>query len=258
MNEDNLVKYYNKFNEDKRLNSRHGQVEFITTIKYINEFINNRKDIKILDIGAGTGRYSIYFANKGFDVTAVELVKHNIRVIEEKNKSIKTILGNATNLSMLKDDSFDITLLFGPLYHLISEEDKIKALSEAKRVTKKDGIIMCCYIMNEYAIIKYGFIENNIVKCINENLVDSKFHIRPKETDLYSYVRLEDIDSLNKKLNLKRIKIVTQDGPANYIRKTLNKMDEKTFNTFLNYHLSTCERKDLLAASAHILDIVKK
>lgn len=83
MNERELVNYYNKFNEDKRLSRRHGIVEFETAIKYINMYLSNFKDAKILDVGAGTGRYSMYFSNLKYDVTAVELVKHNLRVLEK-------------------------------------------------------------------------------------------------------------------------------------------------------------------------------
>lgn len=82
MNEVELIEYYNKFNEDKRLKTRHGYIEFMTTMKYINEYIGEFKNPKIIDIGAGTGAYSIPLAEK-YDVTAVELVKHNLRVIEK-------------------------------------------------------------------------------------------------------------------------------------------------------------------------------
>ena len=75
--------YYNKFNEEKRLDSRHGRVEFNTSMKYIHDYINECRyrgiadsNIHILDIGAGTGRYSVPLADEGYDVTAVELVKH--------------------------------------------------------------------------------------------------------------------------------------------------------------------------------------
>ena len=86
MNEENLIKYYNKFNEDKRLNTRHGQVEFITSMKYIKEYLKEFNNPKILDVGAGTGKYSINLANDGYDVTALELVKHNLKVIEKNSK----------------------------------------------------------------------------------------------------------------------------------------------------------------------------
>ena len=76
--------------------------------------------------------------------------------IEQKSNKIKTILGNAKDLSMIEDNTYDLTLLFGPMYHLITEEEKLQALKEAKRITKKDGIIMIAYCMNDYAIITHG------------------------------------------------------------------------------------------------------
>ena len=254
MNERELIKYYNKFNEDKRLNTMHGKVEFLTAIKYIEKYL--KQNDKIIDIGAGTGKYSKYFFDKGYDVTAVELVKHNLRQIEDKG--IKAILGNAINLKKIKDNTYDITILFGPMYHLISMEEKIKALKEAKRITKKGGYIFISYCMNEYAIITHGFIEGNIKEAIKENLIDKNYKITPKKEDLYSFVRLEDINFLKDELNLKRINIISQDGPTEYIKKVINKMDEETFNIYLDYHFKTCERKELLGASRHILDILKK
>ena len=255
MNEENLIKYYNKFNEDKRLNTRHGYIEFITTMKYLHEFL--KKNDKIIEIGAGTGKYSISLANEGYDVTAVELVKHNLRVIERNSDKVKTILGNATNLDKINDNTYDITLLLGPMYHLITKEEKIKALEEAKRITKKNGIIMVAYCMNDYAILVHGFRDNNIIQAINNNDIDKNFHLTPKKTDLYSRVNINDINKLNKIVNLERIKIVSPDGPSNYMRSVLNKMDDDTFNIFIKYHLSTCERVDLIGAGAHTLDILK-
>lgn len=258
MNEENLITYYNKFNEDKRLTHRHGIVEFNTTIKYILDILKTLDNPKIIDVGAGTGKYSIYLNYLGYDVTAVELVKHNLMTLKSKNKDIKSYLGNATNLSKFSDNSFDMVLLFGPLYHLITTEEKLKALKEAKRIVKNGGYILISYYMNEYAIITHGFKDNNILSAIKNNEVDNSFHITPKETDLYSMVRLEDINYLKDKLNLTRVKILSQDGPSDYIRKVINKMDDETFNIYLKYHLSTCERSELLGASSHVLDMLKK
>ena len=254
MNEKELITYYNKFNEDKRLNTKHGQIEFLTSIKYIEKYLKNND--KIIDIGAGTGKYSQYFNNKGYDITAVELVKHNLRVIEKKG--IKSFLGNATNLSKFEDESFDIVILFGPMYHLISFDEKIKALKEAKRITKTGGYIFISYCMNEYALITHGFIDNNIKESLKNNLIDNNYKITPKKNDLYSFVRIEDIDYLRDIVNLKREKIISQDGPTQYIKKVINKMDEETFNIYLDNNYKTCERSELLGSSRHILDILKK
>ncbi len=258
MNEQELIKYYNKFNEEKRLNTRHGQVEFKTSLKYINTYLKQMGNPTIIDIGAGSGRYSAELADMGYQITAVELIKHNVRKIEALKKDIKVYQGNALNLKQFKEESYDLTLLFGPMYHLVNKQDKLKALNEAKRITKKGGIILVAYCMNDYAVITHGFKDNNIIECIKDNQLDSNFHCLTKENDLYSMVRLEDINELNKLANLKRLKIIATDGPANYMRETLNKMDEKTFNIFLDYHLKTCERMDMIGASAHTLDILKK
>lgn len=258
MNEENLIKYYNKFNEDKRLTHRHGIVEYKTAMKYIHDYLKEMNNPKIIDIGAGTGKYSVALANEGYDVTAVELIKHNLMTLKAKNSTVKAYQGNAIALSMFEDNSFDMVLLFGPLYHLISKEEKINALLEAKRIVKKSGFILVSYYMNEYAVITHGFKDNNILDAIKNNEIDKDFHITPKETDLYSMVRLEDINELNELTRLKRIKILAQDGPSDYLRPIINKMDDKTFDEYIKYHLTTCERPELLGASSHVLDILKK
>lgn len=253
-----LEKHYNKFCEDKRLTRRHGQVEYITSMKYIHDYLGENKDAKILDVGAGTGRYSVVLANEGYDVTAVELVKHNLGVLKSKGSSAKAYQGTALDLSRFEENTFDVTLVFGPMYHLYTMEDKIKALNEAKRVTKVGGVILVAYLMNEYSIITYGFKENHIRECVAEGKVTDDFHVVTKPEDLYDYVRIEDIDAVRKGADLSRIKTIAADGPADYMRHILRDMDDETFKLFIDYHLSTCERPELLGASAHTLDILRK
>ncbi|WP_459482346.1 class I SAM-dependent methyltransferase [Clostridium saccharoperbutylacetonicum] len=253
-----LEKYYNKFCEDKRLTRKYAQVEFLTSMKYIHEYLGNNTDSKILDVGAGTGRYSIQLANEGYDVTAIELVKHNLGILKSKGSSVKAMQGTALDLSRFSDNSFDMTLVFGPMYHLYKFEDKVKALEEAKRVTKAGGIILVAYCMNEYSVITYGFKENNIRASIDNGKLSKDFHVISEPEDLYEYVRVEDINKLIEEVKLNRIKLIAADGPANYMRPVLNSMDEETFKLFMDYHLSTCERTDLIGASAHTLDILRK
>jgi hypothetical protein len=142
------------------------------------------------------------------------------------------------------------------MYHLYKFEDKVKAMQEAKRVTKVGGIILVAYCMNEYSVITYGFKENNIRKSIENGKVSEDFHVISEPEDLYDYVRIEDINKINEVAGVQRVKLISADGPANYMRPTLNAMDEETFNIFIKYHLTTCERPDLLGASAHTLDIL--
>ena len=275
MNE--LIAHYNKFNEDKRLTRRHGQVEYITTMQYIHKYIEalqgeNAKDttLQILDIGAGTGRYAVELAKEGHDVTAVEYVKYNLGRLKQnanvakkdcqeagKEFLLQAYQGDARKLKRFAEDTFDLTLLFGPMYHLYSFEDKLQALMEAKRVTKPGGYILVAYLMNEYGVLTYGFKEGNAIACIEDGRLDENFHCRSTEKDLYDYVRLEDMKELRDAAGLEHVQTISADGPADYMRRELNAMSEEMFAKFIEYHLSTCERPELLGAGAHTVDILR-
>ena len=137
-------------------------------------------------------------------------------------------------------------------------EDKLKAMNEAKRVTKPGGKILVAYCMNEYSILTYGFKQNHIKEVVKAGKVTKDFHCLPEKEDLYDYVRVEDIDKIRKAADLDRIKLISADGQADLMRPVLNAMDEETFNLFVEYHLATCERQELVGAGAHTVDILEK
>ena len=256
-----LEEYYKNKDEDSRLLSLHGQVEYLTTMKYIYECIKKVNNPKILEVGAGTGRYSIALAKEGYYVTAVELVQHNLDVLKAKldgSEPLTTIQGNALNLEMLLDKSFDITMLLGPMYHLYTIEDKEKALSEAVRVTKSGGYILIAYCMNEPTIIQYVFLGNHLKDVMGTNdLLTDDWHCKSEPKEVFDLVRTEDIEFLNSKFPIKRVKLVATDGASHYMSDVIDKMDEYTFSKWMEYHFTTYERQDLIGASNHTLDILK-
>lgn len=254
-----VTDFYNQYDEDARLKRRCGQVEYVTTNEYIHKYL--KQGDKIIEIGAGTGAYSIPLAREGYDVTAVELVEHNLEILKSKitgDMNIKTYQGNALDMSRFANDSFDVTLVLGPMYHLFTKEDKIKALKEAKRITKKDGYILVAYCMNEATIIQYVFWCNKLNELMDLKMISDDWHCVSEEKEIFDLVRLEDIDEYNKEVGLERIKIIATDGASHYQKEYLEQMDSKTFKQWVKYHLSTCERMDLIGASNHTLDILKK
>lgn len=256
-----IERHYNKHKEDLRLQRRHGIVEYTVSMHYIHKYLEEmgeKSGIKILDVGAGTGRYTIALKNEGYDAEAVELVQHNIDVMKKNDAEVRVRKGDARDLSFLPDETYDMVILFGPLYHLPSEEDKVKALSEAKRVTKRGGLILVAYLMNDYSILTYCFAENRMSKLMESGFVDKEFHVRTPEGELYDYVRIEDADRLNKKVGLERQLVFSPEGASDFMRTQLNYMTDENFELFIRYQIQMSARPEVVGAGSHIVDIVKK
>lgn len=257
-----LEKYYANYDEEGRLLRRHGRVEYLTTMKYIHELLGDSKK-KILEVGAGTGRYSIALAMEGHQVDALEYTKHNLEIMNSKIEGIQNIRthqGTALDLSRFADETFDLTMVLGPMYHLYTKEDKQQAMAEAIRVTKKGGHILVAYCMNDQTIFTYVFKMGNLWECVEKNMLTEDFLCISEEKDLFELVRLENIDELNAQFGdrIERVKIVATDGATTYLRECIDAMDEKTFNMWLKYHFTICERMDLIGATSHSLDILRK
>ncbi len=256
-----LEEYYNSYDEEGRLLSRHGSVEYLTTRKYIHEALAGDRSKRILEIGAGTGRYSVALAQEGYHVTAVELVEHNLDILKSKltgDECIEAVQGNALDLSGFASDSFDLTLLLGPMYHLYTKEDKLRALSEALRVTAPGGCLMVAYCMNEATVISYVFALGKLWEVLAADMLTPDWHCISEPKDLFELIRTEEIAELDEALPVERVKLVATDGATNYMRSVVDAMDDETFSKWMEYHLSVCERQDLVGASHHTLDILRK
>ena len=256
-----LEEYYNSYNEEGRLLSQHGQVEYLTTMKYIRECLSEIPEPTILEVGAGTGRYSVTLAKQGYQVTAVELIPHNLELLKSKldgSEPVTAIQGNALDLSVFPNASFSLTMLLGPMYHLYTREDKVKALAEAVRVTKPGGYILVAYCMNEPTVIQYVFGLNHLHEVMELNMITPDWHCISEPKEIFELVRTEDIASLDAEFPVERIKLIATDGATNYKREFIDAMDEETFSKWMEYHFTICERQDLIGASHHTLDILKK
>lgn len=257
-----LIDFYNNYDEDSRLEPKHGKVEFLTTMRYVKKYL--KPGDRVLEIGAGTGRYSHALARQGYAVDAIELIEHNIEIFRKNtlaDENISVAQGNALDLSAFPDDQYNITLLLGPLYHLYSKEDKRQAIREAIRVTKQGGIIFAAYVISDGCLLDDGFKRSNfsVAEYIKSGLLDSEtFAAKSEPKDLFELVRKEDIDHLMSAFSVNRLHYVATDGCALFMREAIDAMDNETFELYLKYHFATCEREDLLGVTSHAIDIFKK
>ncbi len=255
-----LANYYATHNEDARLVSKHGMVEFLTTIHYAEKYL--KPGMRILEIGAGTGRYSHYFARKGYDVDAVELMEHNIDVFKKNTKAgekIRIQQGDAVNLRNIASEQYDITLLLGPMYHLYTDEDKLSAMGEAVRVTKKNGLVFAAYCNNDMTVYQFGFLRGGFISGEENHLVDFEtFKLSSTPKEIFSLYRKEDVDALMKHFTVERLHYVGTDMLTSFMGDTIDKMDDAAFAVYMKYHLCICERKDMIGLTNHILDIFRR
>ena len=204
----------------------------------------------------------MHYAKKGYEVDAIELAQSNVDVLVSKitdDMNIRAIQGNALDLSMYPDNTFDITLSLGPLYHLFKPEEAKKAIDEAIRVTKPNGKIFIAFILFDLTALSWGFQQGNIYDNIGEGKqVSSQFTPNNDEKLIFNLRYFSEVKEMMKQYNIDMKHYVATDGIGKIIKNEINNMSDKEYNLYLKYHLSICEREDLIGYSGHILVIGDK
>lgn len=250
--------YNNDCAEETRLESKHGSVEFITTTTYIDKYLKSGD--RILEVGAGTGKYSLHYANLGYKVNAIEFIDHNIEVFKSNIKDNMDVVveqGDAIDLSRFEDNTFDVTLVLGPLYHLYTEEDVDKAIKEAIRVTKKDGIIVLSYLTNDSIMISYGLLKDHLIDKMNISW-NENFKLVSVPNEIFRAFYVDELKDLMSKYDIKYLHNVATDGMAHFFKEKIDSLNDEEFNMWIRYHLSTCERLDLQGYSSHMIYVCRK
>jgi len=250
-----VKKTYELFNEDARLNrSKAARVEFFTTVRYIEKYL--RPGDRILDIGAGAGEYSLYFARKGYAVCALELADANIAAFRKKltpEDTVDLVQGNALDLSRYPDEAFDIVLLFGPLYHLQNDADKQTCIREAKRVCKKNGKIFFAYISNDFVFLtEFSYSEDYFTA---GNYDKETFRL---ENFPFVFHTVEDCRKMLREAGVHILHEVAADGASELLAERIDRMDEENYEQYLRYHFYICEKPELLGMTNHLLFVAEK
>ena len=256
--DNNIINFYNNYDEDGRLTRKSRLPEYLTSMKHIEKYLNPSS--KIIEIGAGTGKYSLALAQRGYDVTAVELVPHNIEIMKEKVKlyhNIKIYEGNACNLSAFVSETYDIVLLLGPMYHLFIDEDKHKAMSEAIRLAKKNGVIFVSYCNNDTSIYKL-FYKKKILDYVDKGLIKEDYHTVSSPNEIFELYRKSDIDGLMKNYDVTRLHFVGVDMLSYIFDDRLDLLNDREFEEYMKFLSNLCEREDCVGLSIHLLDIFRK
>lgn len=255
---DIIINKYATYDEDSRLvQDRAHNIEYLTTMRYIQKFL--KPGSKILEIGAATGRYSLALAKMGYNVTALDLTPQYVEIMKKKGhrlKNFQCMVADALDLSMFKDNSFDMVLNLGPMYHLFHQKDKQQAVKETIRVTKKNGVCMFAYIPHGSIMITYGLRKQGAAYLFSA--MDKMGRVRDIPEETFSSFYIEDFKKLFSKTNTKYVTNVATGGIAPAMGEWVEKLSKKDYEAFLKWHFMTCERLDQQGFSTHLLYICKK
>ena len=147
-----LAFYRDRYDEDERLTrTPHGQLEFLRTQQLLRRLLPPAP-AAVVDVGGGTGVHARWLAADGYQVQLVDPVAEHVdqaRAIV----GVQASVGDARALTMA-DSSVDAALLLGPLYHLVDERDRGRALAEAVRVTRPGGLVVAAAISRYAALLE--------------------------------------------------------------------------------------------------------
>lgn len=254
-----VSRFYHQADEDGRLQrTRHGQLEHCTTMAYIHRYIT--ADSKVLEVGAGTGRYSIALAREGMDVTAVEFIESNLAVLRENSRgmeNLQSFQGDAADLGRFADHSFDAVLVFGPMYHLYEADEVNRAIDEAIRVTKPGGVLLFAFL-SVYAIMYANYFYGNWAVGQEENFTDD-YQVRHFKEQLFTGYDIIEFEQLFREKPVDWITTAGVDGLLEAIEERPDfHISDEDFEAFAAWYLAFSEKRELLGSTNHLLYICRK
>lgn len=267
---DSLFDFYDRMNEDNRLAIGSGPLELARTQEILVRYFPSPPAV-VCDVGGGSGIYACWLARKGYEVHLVDPVAKHIQQAEHASRNqpdfplARVVVGDARKLEM-KDASVDAVLLFGPLYHLTKREDRLAALNEASRVTRKGGRIFAS-VISRFASLMDGifrrFLDDPAFSPIVEkDLIDGQ-HRNPTGNPAYFtstyFHHPDEIASEIKESGLileKILPIESIGGLLSHFDETWK--DDKRRERLLRFIRAIEDEPSLLGTSAHIMAIAKK
>ncbi|MGL5440473.1 MAG: class I SAM-dependent methyltransferase [Filifactoraceae bacterium] len=262
-----VKKHYNEnaIKEWDRLNNPYSNIEFQTTLHMIEQYFNKNGDI--LDIGSGPGKYSLELLKKGNRVTLYDLSIEELKLakenIERENlQATDYICGDCSDLDQFEDNSFDLVLVMGPMYHIHSKTRRLEILRQVKRILKKGGIALVAYL-NGVGVVKSTINECSIafssLDGVKELLKDRKWDKEESFTETYTVTPKGAIEEIR---NLE-FDIITYFGAESFasgIHYDVTKMaveEPECYKNLIELCKQTCEREEYRDSTEHIHFIIR-
>ncbi len=259
-----VKKFYDGSVEEEWNRLAAARFEFDINRHFIAKYLKSGE--KVLDCGGGPGRYSLWLAERGCDVTLYDLSEGNVAFAKNKAQelglSLRTLSGDARDLSALKGERFDHILLMGPMYHLLEESDRIAAVNACLSLLKPNGTLSVSFIAS-YAGILYYLRE--MPEAILKREVQADYKYMEDDlpfsgmafTDAY-FIRQQDVLPFMEQFPLKKLHYLSSEGIFSPWYEALQSQGEEAYQAYLKFAVATCQRENLLSFAEHFLYIGRK
>ncbi|BBI31833.1 class I SAM-dependent methyltransferase [Cohnella abietis] len=266
-----ILKYYDSFDEWGRLDRE--PIEFMVNLHHIQKNLPPKG--RILDIGAGPGKYSIALSELGYEVNLADLTPKLVEMAKLKAREAGVLerfngfhVVDARDMSSFKDEQFDACLMLGPMYHLQTEEDRSKAIRELHRVTKKGGPVFVAFMsrlkhLTTSMMFPGAWKPNDTSQGLADFLASGIFNHSDEGrfTGAY-YFDIDEINPLMEAHGLKSVKLISSESVAgsmnteqwNYWRQR----GEEEFGQVMQIVMKASESPYILGAASHLLYIGEK
>jgi 2-polyprenyl-3-methyl-5-hydroxy-6-metoxy-1,4-benzoquinol methylase len=255
--------YYDAIVEDE-WNRIANRPEFLLTCRMLDRYI--KPGDKVLDIGGGPGRYSLYLAQKGCHVTLLDLSPENVIFAAERAReqglSIQTVAGDAREVDKLIEGQFDHILLMGPLYHLLDEKDRIRSVNSAVRLLKSDGVIFVSFINLFSGMIFYmrdlpDFTTVNDFDIYVKSVIDGKSYSGNAFTKAF-FIDQREVLPFMEQFPLDKLHLFGQEGVTCPCEGSIMAQSQKVIDVWLDFSEAVWEREEFLSYSEHLMYVGRK
>jgi SAM-dependent methyltransferase len=261
-----IADYYNRDPEREHRRLEEHRLEFDLTWRYLENYLPSEGSI--LEIGAATGRYTLPLAQRGFAITAVDISSAQLqlsrgRILDEGlGQAVNFLVADARDLRSVSKKDFDAVLLMGPLYHLVEEEDRKKALKEAHARLRKGGVIFSAFI-SRYGI--FGDVLKNIPDIIEQREEIRSVLDHGRDTDDYpnegfrAYCAVvSEIAPLHQWIGFETLALVGVEPAISADDESYNRLDDHLRQLWLDLFFEISTKESLIGASRHLLYIGRK
>ena len=262
-------RYYDENAEDEWNRLDRHRMEFAVTLKVFKDYLPT-PPASVVDVGGGPGRYSIILARQGYGVTLVDLSNACIEFAKKKARENKIELAgyihsNATHLPDLANESFDVALLMGPLYHLTLDSDRKLAIGESKRILKRNGLMFASFI-TRYAPVRWA------ARYEPASLYHVEFSKRILETGVWNarddayrfgkadsyFARPSEVKPLMESMGFETLTTVGCESAVSMVDEKVNELSGDLFDAWVEVAYSMGKDPDAYGASEHLLYIGRK